>query len=84
MEKNVWNESSFLKHMAYKITVGKICDRCWWEGALGKCKVCNKIEGCGKILVPKLDSFWKHARHKKVVTTIVYVATKEYYFLKTN
>jgi hypothetical protein len=28
-----------------------------------ECKVCSLIEGKDKLLVPKLDSFWKHVGH---------------------
>jgi hypothetical protein len=30
-----------------------------------KCKVYNKIEGCDKLLVPKLNSLWKHDNHRR-------------------
>jgi hypothetical protein len=49
-----------------------------------KCKVYNKIEGCDKLLMPKLNSLWKHVNHRKAIAPTTSVATREHYFLKTN
>ncbi len=49
-----------------------------------KCKVYNKIEGHDKLLVPKLNSLWKHANHRKAIAPTTSVATREHYFLKMN
>jgi hypothetical protein len=50
-----------------------------------KCKVCSLIEGHDKLLVPKLDSSWKHDGQTKVITNIANVATRvHYYYLKIN
>jgi hypothetical protein len=50
-----------------------------------KWKVCSKIEGDNKILVPKLSSLWKHVGWRKtIITTIGVIVTREYYFLKMN
>jgi hypothetical protein len=49
-----------------------------------KCKVYNKIKGCDKLLVPKLNSLWKHVNNRKAITPTTSVATREHYFLKIN
>jgi hypothetical protein len=42
--------------------------------------VCTKIEGKEKLLVPKLDNFFKHGGRRKVVATILSVCkTREFY-----
>jgi hypothetical protein len=36
-----------------------------------QCKVCFFIDGKDKLLVAKLDSLWKHARHHKALVTML-------------
>jgi len=49
-----------------------------------KCKVCSMITRFDKLLVPKLNSLWKHVGQRKVITTMSNVDVGEYYTLKTN
>jgi hypothetical protein len=49
-----------------------------------KCKINNKIKGNNKLLILKLNSLWKQVGWKKTIITILHVATREYYFLKTS
>ncbi len=49
-----------------------------------KCKVGSLIECHDKLLVPKLDSLWKHDNQTKVITGIVNVAARVHYYLKIN
>jgi hypothetical protein len=49
-----------------------------------KCKVYNRIEGHDKLLVPKLNSLWKHVNPRKAIAPTTNVVGKEHYFLKTN
>jgi hypothetical protein len=35
-----------------------------------KCKVCTKIKGKEKVVLPKLDNFWKHSGRRKALATI--------------
>jgi hypothetical protein len=46
-------------------------------------KVCSKIDGKDKMLAPKIDSLWKHARRRKaLVANPAVCATSEYYMNK--
>lgn len=64
----------------------------WAESVLGadgkvrqvRCKVCSDVEGREKLLVPKLDSLWKHCGRRKATTSFGKVKAGEYYFLSTN
>ncbi len=49
-----------------------------------KCKVCSMIGGHDKLLVPKLDSLWKHVGRRKIITVMPGVVMGNYYTLKTN
>jgi hypothetical protein len=46
--------------------------------------VCSDIEGLEKLLAPKIDSYWKHARRRRALTSIGTVKKDGHYFLKTN
>jgi len=46
--------------------------------------VCIVIEGQDKLLVPKLDLFWKHVGQKKATIASTCVAIGEFFFLKMN
>jgi len=64
----------------------------WAESVFGldgkvrqvRCKVCSDIEGRNKLLVPKLDSLWKHCGRRKATTSFGKVKAREYYFLSNN
>jgi len=64
----------------------------WAESVLGldgqvrqvRCKVCTDVEGREKLLVPKLDSLWKHAGRRKAATSFGKIKAGEFYFLSTN
>jgi hypothetical protein len=53
----------------------------WVESVLGRdgrvvqvcCKICTDIEGLKKLLVPKIDSLWKHAGRKKALANMDHV-----------
>jgi hypothetical protein len=49
-----------------------------------QCKVCSFIDGKDKLLVAKLDSLWKRARHRKALVVMSRVKVGEHYFLKFN
>ncbi len=49
-----------------------------------KCKVCIVIERQDKLLVPKLDSLWKHVGQKKATIALVGVVVGEFNFLKMS
>jgi hypothetical protein len=48
------------------------------------CKVCNLIESKKKLLVPKLDYFWKHVGNCKVLVAMLGVKVRQHYCLKSN
>ncbi len=37
---------------------------------LMRCKACSKIDGKDKMLAPKIDSLWKHARRRKALVGV--------------
>jgi hypothetical protein len=49
-----------------------------------RCKVCSEVEGREKLLVPKIDSFWKHVGKRRALTSIGTVKQGDHYFLTTN
>jgi hypothetical protein len=49
-----------------------------------KYKVCFEVEGPEKLLAPKIDSLWKHAGRRKVLTSVDSVKKGDYYFMTTN
>ena len=48
------------------------------------CKICTDVEGREKLLVPKLDSLYKHAGRRRALVDIGKVRRGEYYYLRTN
>jgi len=64
----------------------------WAESVLGedgrirqvRCKICSDVEGRDKLLVPKLDSLWKHCGRRKATTSFGKVKAGDYYFLSNN
>ena len=61
----------------------------WAESVLGRdgrvaqvrCKICTEVEGREKLLVPKLDSLWKHAGRRKALVDFGKVKKGDHYFL---
>jgi hypothetical protein len=53
-------------------------------GILIKTSVCTIIKGKKKLMVPMLDSFWKHVAPCKALVAKLKVKAREHYFLKTN
>ncbi len=49
-----------------------------------QCKVCKWMKGIDKLLVPMLDSLWKHASCCNVLVAMLGVKVGDHYFLKTN
>jgi len=49
-----------------------------------ECKMCSLIEGHDKLLMPKLDSSWKHDGQTKPIIGIANVAARVHYYLKIN
>jgi hypothetical protein len=49
-----------------------------------KSSVCTIIEGKKKLMVPMLDSFWKHVGPCRALVIKLKVKVREHYFLKTN
>jgi hypothetical protein len=64
----------------------------WAEAVMGidgkvsqvRCKVCSFVERREKLLVPKIDSLWKHARRRKALCDTMKVKKGEYYYLGHN
>jgi hypothetical protein len=64
----------------------------WVEAVMGadgrisqvRCKVCSFIEHWEKLLVPKIDSLWKHAGRHKTLCDSMKVKKGEYYYLGHN
>lgn len=64
----------------------------WAEAVVGesglitqvRCKICSDVEGREKLLVPKLDSLYKHAGRRKALVDIGKVRRGEYYYLGSN
>jgi hypothetical protein len=64
----------------------------WAESVFGRdgritqvrCKVCYEVEGREKLLVPKIDSLWKHAGRRRALTSIGTMKKEDHYFLTTN
>ncbi len=48
------------------------------------CKICTQIESKDKLLVPNLDSQWKHVGCCKALVAMLRVKVGDHYFLKTN
>ncbi len=46
--------------------------------------MCNVIERINKLIIPKLDSLWKHANWKKSTIAVVGVMARNFYYLKSN
>jgi hypothetical protein len=49
-----------------------------------RCKTCSEVEGRDKLLVPKIDSLWKHCGRRKATTNFGKVVVGQYYFLSNN
>jgi len=49
-----------------------------------KCRVCFKVEGRDKLLVPKLDSLIKHSRMRKCIIAKPKVVMGQYFICPTN
>lgn len=64
----------------------------WAESVLGRdgrvvqvrCKICTDIMGREKLLVPKIDSLWKHVGKRKALANMGHVKQGDYYFLTKN
>jgi hypothetical protein len=64
----------------------------WAEAVVGadgritqvRCKICSDIEGREKLLVPKIDSLYKHAGRRKALVDMGKVRRGEHYYLGTN
>ena len=64
----------------------------WAEAVVGvdgsitqvRCKVCSDVEGREKLLVPKIDSLYKHAGRRRALADMGKVRRGEYYYLGTN
>jgi hypothetical protein len=64
----------------------------WAEAIIGAsgqvtqvhCKICSEVEQREKLLVPKIDSFYKHTGRRRVLADIGKVRHGEYYYLSTN
>ncbi len=70
--------------MGNEASMGIIC--VWVNGKVVQVcyKVCAQIERREKLLIPKIDSLWKHVRHRKPLVLMPKVKIGEHYFLKTN
>lgn len=63
----------------------------WAEAVIGsdgrvthvRCKVCSEAQGREKLLVPKIDSLWKHAGWRKALADMGKIWHGEYYYLVT-
>jgi hypothetical protein len=49
-----------------------------------RCKVCSFVERREKLLVPKIDSLWKHVGWRKALCDTMKVKKGEYYYLGHN
>ena len=49
-----------------------------------RCKICSDVEGRDKLLVPKVDSLYKHCGRRKAKTSFGKVVAGEHYFLSNN
>ncbi len=49
-----------------------------------QCKICKWIEGKDKLLVPNLNSLWKHVGHRKALVAMLGVKVRYHYSLKMN
>jgi hypothetical protein len=47
-------------------------------------KVCSDVERRDKLLVPKIDSLWKHVGRRKALVDMAKVKRGEYYYLGSN
>ena len=64
----------------------------WVESVFGEdgkirqvhCKICFDVEGRDKLLVPKLDSLYKHCSRRKAKTSFGKVVAGKHYFLSNN
>ena len=64
----------------------------WAESVFGeddkikqvRCKICSDVQGRNKLLVPKLDSLYKHCGRRKAKTSFGKVVAGEHYFLSNN
>lgn len=46
--------------------------------------ICTNMEGCKKLLVPKINFLWKRAGRKKAFTNMGCIKHGNYYFLMKN
>jgi hypothetical protein len=64
----------------------------WAEAVVGvdgrimqvRCKVCSDVERREKLLVPKIDSLWKHVGRRRALVDMAKVKRGEYYYLGSN
>jgi hypothetical protein len=49
-----------------------------------RCKVCTNVEGCEKLLVPKIDSLMKHVGRKKATVDMGKMKRGEHFYLGNN
>lgn len=46
-----------------------------------RCKICTEVDGRDKLLVPKIDSLWKHASRRRALATHGKLQAGQFYFL---
>ena len=64
----------------------------WAESVIGadgkvsqvRCRICTAVEGREKLLIPKIDSLWKHAGRRRALVNVEKVKKGNFYFLSTN
>ena len=64
----------------------------WAESVIGadgkvsqvRCRICIAVEGREKLLIPKIDSLWKHAGRRRALVNVGKVKKGNFYFLSTN
>ena len=49
-----------------------------------RCKICIDVEGRKKLLLPKIDSFIKHAGKRRAAIDMEKVKCGEYFYLGNN
>ena len=49
-----------------------------------RCKICSEVEGREKLLVPKVNSIWKHCGRRKATNSFGKVKAGQHYFLSNN
>jgi hypothetical protein len=83
-KKDIWVEKAFLGYIDNKTTICKFVLGFDGKASQVWCKICIRIEGKYKLIVPKLNYLWNHVGHYKTLVVMPWVKKGKHCFLKNN